>query len=252
MNVQEYIKSGILEAYVKEELSDAEKVEVEKMVEKYPEVRDALNKLEPGMSTTQNAENTDDPIEQQLLETEQKLREDKILKKMYFWRALAIFSAVFFIGAMVLYSINRSRTSDKIALQNLQNSQLFSVLKESKSIMEQQQAKIAILQSPDVRKIILSDGNHAGGKFALLYWNASNNKLWLNADELPAPQADKQYQLWALQGNNYSNLGTIEENGIVLQQMKSVQGADAFMITLEPLGGSVKPTMEEVKVSVKM
>lgn len=49
MNIQEYIESGILEAYVLGSASDAETRELLQLKARYPQVRDALEELELDM-----------------------------------------------------------------------------------------------------------------------------------------------------------------------------------------------------------
>ena len=46
MNIEEYISSGILEAYVLNELSTPERVEVEQNLELYPELKEELGRVE--------------------------------------------------------------------------------------------------------------------------------------------------------------------------------------------------------------
>jgi len=48
---------------------------------------------------------------------------------------------------------------------------------------------------------------------------------------------DKQYQLWAQIDGQMVDLGVFEHND-QLQRLKTTQKAEAFVITIEPRGGS--------------
>ncbi len=66
-------------------------------------------------------------------------------------------------------------------------------------------------------------------------------------ENLPTPPTDKQYQLWALVDGKPVDAGMITDLED-LQAMKEMPEAQAFAITLEPKGGSVNPTLEQLYV----
>ena len=70
--------------------------------------------------------------------------------------------------------------------------------------------------------------------------------------KLPANDKDHQYQLWALVGGKPVDLGvfdkTATDSTIDMKEMKSLALAQAFAVTLEPRGGSVNPTMDQMMV----
>ena len=70
----------------------------------------------------------------------------------------------------------------------------------------------------------------------------------LSSLEMPSNDDDHQYQLWALVDGKPVDLGVFDssENNSGMKRMKSVKGAQAFAVTLEPKGGSVNPTMDQM------
>lgn len=83
----------------------------------------------------------------------------------------------------------------------------------------------------------------------MVYWNPDQQKVYVDAGQLPAPPAGKQYQLWALAGGQPVDAGMLQVNRQPgLQQMKPVGAAQAFAVTLEPEGGSASPTLEQLYV----
>lgn len=70
---------------------------------------------------------------------------------------------------------------------------------------------------------------------------------YINSSLLPQAAADKQYQLWAIVDGKPVDLGVINKDS-TFSTMKQVQNAQAFAITLEPLGGRPAPTMDKMYV----
>ena len=64
---------------------------------------------------------------------------------------------------------------------------------------------------------------------------------------------DKQFQLWAMLGNHAINLGIFDtsKQGKLLE-MKSVEKAKTFIITIEQQGGSITPTMNAMYAIAKL
>jgi anti-sigma-K factor RskA len=69
--------------------------------------------------------------------------------------------------------------------------------------------------------------------------------------KMPVNDKAHQYQLWALVGGKPVDLGVFDSGADTLtniKEMKSLASADAFAVTLEPRGGSVNPTMDQMMV----
>ncbi|RZL18688.1 MAG: anti-sigma factor, partial [Pedobacter sp.] len=87
-----------------------------------------------------------------------------------------------------------------------------------------------------------------------VYWNKKDKSVLINyvAMDLPKADAEHEYQLWALVNGKPVSLGvfgkTDSTSTEALQKMQAIQDAQAFAVTLEPMGGSVNPTMEKLAV----
>jgi anti-sigma-K factor RskA len=70
----------------------------------------------------------------------------------------------------------------------------------------------------------------------------------LSSLKMPVNDQEHQYQLWALVDGKPVDLGVFDstDDRSGMKRMKSVSGAQAFAVTLEPKGGSVNPTMEQM------
>jgi hypothetical protein len=56
---------------------------------------------------------------------------------------------------------------------------------------------------------------------------------------------DKQYQLWAIVSGKPVSLGVLDSSN-TMQEGLPVSNPQAFAITLEPSGGSINPTMDQM------
>jgi anti-sigma-K factor RskA len=87
-----------------------------------------------------------------------------------------------------------------------------------------------------------------------VYWNKKDKSVLINyiAMDLPKADAEHEYQLWALVNGKPVSLGVFGKTDSTaneaLLKMQTIQEAQAFAVTLEPMGGSVNPTMEKLTV----
>lgn len=84
----------------------------------------------------------------------------------------------------------------------------------------------------------------------IIYWNKSEQSVYLEVRSLPDNTQDTDYQLWALVGNKPTSLGVFNtsDSALLFKKMNNVTSADAFAITLEPKGGKQSPTLENLTV----
>ncbi|MVN21508.1 anti-sigma factor [Mucilaginibacter arboris] len=103
---------------------------------------------------------------------------------------------------------------------------------------------------PDTRFIKLKGVKDSSSM--LLAWNPEKKQLWINkkASTLPANDQQHQYQLWAIRKLKPISLGVfdVRKTDSIMEKMASIDKASAFAVTLEPRGGSEKPTMKQMMV----
>jgi hypothetical protein len=108
-----------------------------------------------------------------------------------------------------------------------------------------------ILSHQATKKINLGGTKLSPESAASVYWNTETSEVFLKVNLLPAPGADKQYQLWAIVESKPVDMGVFEIDNAIksLQKMPYlVKNAMAFAITLEKKGGSPTPTLSEMYV----
>jgi anti-sigma-K factor RskA len=84
---------------------------------------------------------------------------------------------------------------------------------------------------------------------ATVYWNKETRMAYFHRLALPIEPIDRQYQLWAIVNGKPKSLGMVSlQKSIVWQELERIAEVQAFAITLEPMGGSESPTMENMMV----
>lgn len=146
--------------------------------------------------------------------------------------------------------IQKSNTGELMALENALKRSKARILALETESKNNDKAE-SIFYDPDSRFIKLkpTSGNQSGSAL-LLAWNPEKNKLYINkkGSGLVPNDKDHQYQLWAIRKLKPVSLGVFDigNKDSIIQSMTSIDKAAAFAVTLEPRGGSEKPTLKQM------
>lgn len=262
MQIQEYITSGILEAYVTGSLSKAEMREVEAMARTHPEVRRELDAIAlamekyallharkpsprvlEGLMEAVKAEAATGVYPVQTAEAAPRIRELR-------FRRLALAASILLflsITANIYFYSTARRVTQQLADMREDNLRMAGEQEVLRANMEHLSGELAILQDPANVTLTLKGVPNHPEALANLCWNRSTGQVYVVSAKLPEPPSGKQYQLWALIGGTPVDAGVFDmDKG--LQTMKAFPTADAFAVTLEPAGGSTAPTLEQMYV----
>lgn len=257
MNVKEYISSGIIESYALGLASEAERQEFEQNCVQYPEIAEARTAFELSLEEQllSDAIPTPQLLKQQIDEklksatfqtTAEDLEEERTpVRKMGAWRWVAAASLVLLAGSLYWAITTNKKYQDLQA----QNKELEQQIQQSTAQVNDMQDDMEKLKHPMKTATLKSEDDRA---YAIVYWDtvSASRDVYLMINNLPQAPTDKQYQLWALLNNEPIDLGMIEvKQKRLLYRMKNVQNAQAFAITLEPKGGSEKPTTAPIALS---
>ncbi|HXU26923.1 MAG TPA: anti-sigma factor [Bacteroidia bacterium] len=276
MDTQAYIQSDILDRYVLGDVSEQERKEVECMSHIYPEIKTNLDALQESVNSYASFYEKAPPTElkgkimgeiMKLSKVKVKpnakiisLGENKETSKpsatTYKWFAAA--SVVLFIASAFLYFDTRNKLSasqnETITLANKLgqiDESSKNQLAELKTKNELMAAGVAMFNNPE-NKIIKMAGieKTAPTAHATICWNSKTKEVYVGFANLPAPPADKQYQLWAIADGKPVDLGVIDKNtdALSVQKMKVIEKAQAFAVTLEKAGGNPTPTLAAMYV----
>ena len=274
MDIEKYISSGILETYALGDLTQEERIEVENMISRYPEIRAELALIEETLESVafHTAVAPRNNLKAQILQkafpddTElpagQREEDKKVIsihkesseKKAapqsfkYLLAAAVTFAVISTVAAAIFWS-KWQDAENRISILALENTQIAQQFQQVNSRLEEVSQELAVYSGNNFNRIELEGLPSTPNANAIVFWNQKTGEVFLNPANLPATPADKQYQLWAIVDGQPVDMGllTQERNGGLLK-MKEVENAAAFAITLEPAGGSKNPTMDQMYV----
>jgi anti-sigma-K factor RskA len=256
METTEYITSGILELYVYGLLSEAENLEIFEKSKQYPEIEEEIIAIEKSIvalsssfSPFQSVSNYE-KIKKQLEIKHGKvieLQPNKNWSQYLGWAA----AVIMLIGiGFQYYKLNITQESIVVvANEKKKLEQEFLILDKKNKDIEN---SLAIVR--DVKNTIVSLGGQTVSpkSYAKVYWNKQTQTTYVDASGLPKPQKGMVYQVWAIKlsptltPKSIGLLSDFEENNEKLFEVANTDYAEAFGITLEPEGGSLTPTMEQL------
>ncbi|MEP1096245.1 MAG: anti-sigma factor [Cyclobacteriaceae bacterium] len=260
MSSEEYISSGILESYVLDQLSGAERSEVEKKAREHPEVREEIVRIELSIEAlafgTAVAPPSDarDKIVSAVSSPETPVvsisrSKSESLSLKYAAAASVLIALASTITAFDYWSKWKSaegRLSDLIA----QNQQFADNYNTVNLQLNDIQDAVAIMNNSAFSRIVMNGTDNSPGALATIYWNENTQDVYLSIQELKELSENQQYQLWAIIDGKPVDAGVFDAgSSSLLVQMKSIgTGAAAFAVTIEPKGGSENPSLETMQV----
>lgn len=259
MNLEHFISSGKLEAYVLGLLSEREIAEVEQYIAHFPELKAELSSIEEALERYAMATAIDPPpgLEQSILNT---IRSEKITPSTstnqvskgstsaWPWilglLALAAAAAAFYFFSQL------SDVRQDLQDAKDQNQQLLLDCDTIRQNAQQTSQMIAYLRATQTRQIEMKGTALSPSSKAIVFWNDDQDAAYLDVRQLPEPPSDKQYQLWAIVDGTPVSMGVFEIGAQFdgLQSVPFIENPQAFAVTLEPRGGSENPTLEQMYV----
>lgn len=260
MDIQQYIASGVLEQYVLGHLSQNEAQEVELLALKHPEIKQELEQIELALEkySFANAIDPSPELEQQIIH---KIKERSSsfsntsdnhqggISNLFVTVALLLAAALAVIWGVQQY---QSRRSAEQKAEQLQAS--FDQLENdcNQQLIEKARAEqyIEFLRRPDTKPIEMLGTPKDPDAIARVFWNATEQKTFLDIINLSPLPAGKQYQLWAIVEGTPTDMGVFDVTSGLdnYLEVPHVENPQAFAVTIEKTGGSIEPTMSEMVV----
>lgn len=279
-DIRVYIETGILELYVLGDVSPEERQQVEEMALKYPEVRAEIAEIESSLEiyAGHNAVEPNEEVRSRIMNSmltnlgddrmftkprkhaeEEKYDDDAPLDNhadnvvvmqprqggffKYAFAACLVLLLVSIYGLVNLYG----------KLQDT-NSQLTAMQADREKIANQvnvMDTELDMYRDPSFKVYKLQGTPKNPQSNLTLAWSPAKRKVMLDMKSMKLPAQDKQhqFQLWALVGGKPVDLGVFNANGTdstSVKEMKEIALADAFAVTMEPMGGSVNPTLDQM------
>lgn len=262
MKIEEYISSGILESYVLDQLSAAERAEVEKMANDHAEVREEIELIELSIEAIafKAAVKPADHIKNNLLDkidfeedTTPVVSIDRNESSSSFLKYAAAASVIVALGSAILafnYWSKWKGAEDRLSTLIAQNEQFAENYNTVNQQLDNLENAVAVLDNSSYTRVVLNGTDNSPDSKATVYWNKSTQDVYLSIKGLKALSQDQQYQLWAIIDGKPVDAGVFDLNnsGMLVQLKSTNPNAVAFAVTIEPRGGSENPSLETMQV----
>jgi anti-sigma-K factor RskA len=259
LNIAEYISTGILEAYVLGELTEAERAQVESHVSRSPELQAELLKVEKTLEAfaMKAAVKPRTAVKVQLMEKiagQARVvdkKEAKVISMFNYWKYATAASVVFALFASYLAANYRQRwvdtkgSLDKLIAQNERMANDYNTVNQK---LDKIQDDLLIIENNSFTKVMLKGTPNEPGALASVYWNANTQEVFLRVQELKGISKENQFQLWAIVDGKPVDAGVFDSDFAGLLKMKDIKGAVAFAVTVEPRGGKESPSLETMRL----
>jgi anti-sigma-K factor RskA len=271
LNIQEYISSGIVESYVLGIASPEEREEFERLSAEYPALREARDAFELSLEDNLLKSAVKPPaglkrqIFAEIASEEREMLGTPILRavghsargaKLGWVRFLAVAAVVLLMCSTALnfyffsqYKEYISKYDELVANQ----SQMASANQNLQTKLLDYDSAFSKMKDPAMAMVKMPGTSGHLTSLTTVYWDTHSKDVYLLVNNLPQPEANKQYQLWAIVDGKPVNAGIFDvQEGLSFVRMKNIPKAQAFAITLEKKGGSLTPNMEAMFVIGKV
>ncbi len=256
MDAKEYIESGILELYVYGLLSETENQEVYTMAKNNPEINEEIIAIEKAIVALSSSFSPFHSVSNfEKIKAKLELQSEPIIELEVAsrnWAPYIGWAAALLLLAGIGYQYNEMSLS-KTELVNTEAGK--AKLEKDLNVLQLKnktnETSLAVVRDTNNRVIALGGQTVAPESSAKIYWNTETKAVYVDASGLPKPPKGMVYQVWALKMNpltptSIGLLDNFDENDPKMFAVNNADEAEAFGITLEPAGGSLSPTMEQL------
>lgn len=270
-----YIESGILELYAMGNLTAAERLEVETIAKNNAIVATELANIEASLFNfaNLNAVEPSNKLKQaffaeiginDIVETNTNgtkhdneaeifdLQSNNTIKFYKYGFAASITLLIISLATLAVLYNNLQNSRYQIAQMQINNQRFANRVNYLQNQVKLADNNVSFFRSPDVKTVKLVGTPKSPKSKLTVMWSAKQQKVLLDLNNVEIPLTDKQhqYQLWALVDGKPVDLGIFDVTNTIggLKQMKNIEIAQTFAVTLEPRGGSLNPTMEQLMV----
>lgn len=257
LNKEQIISEGYLEAYITEDMSKEDALEVENWIRKDHDISAEYYRLQKLVEHLAFQYKHEIPVQikRGVMENPEVMTKmNSVGTRTIQSNGIKLMMAASVMVAVLsvltsFYFWKQWQTSDEelstLISQNLELAYNFNQVNEELTDLRQD---VAVLISPQYQRVILDGTENSPDAAAVVYWNSTNQKVFLNTTAMLSLPVNKQYQLWALVDGQPVDAGIFDVQTGKFQIMKDIEKADAFAVTIEPKGGSVNPTLSTLQV----
>lgn len=256
MENKEYIESGILELYVYGLLSETESEEVATMAKNNPEINAEIIAIEKAIVSLSSSFAPFHSVEiYEKIKAKLELNPTTKVIEMEpsrNWAQYIGWAAAILLLVGIGYQYNElEQTSNQVVNATTEKVKMEQELNQLQLKNQASETSLAIVRDTKNTMVPLGGQAVAPESSAKVYWNKETQVVYVDAAGLPEPPKGMVYQVWALKLNpltptSIGLLDNFDKNDQRMFAVNSTGDAEAFGITLEPAGGSLTPTMEQL------
>ncbi|AOC96770.1 Anti-sigma-K factor rskA [Flavobacterium anhuiense] len=256
MEAQEYIESGILELYVYGLLSEKENLEIAELAKKNPEVDQEIISIEKAVIALSSSFSPFHSVENfEKIKARLELKHGKVveMKPASNWsQYVGWAAAVLLLLGLGYQTLELTKTKEAISTVGNEKNKIEREYAFLNQQNKQTEKNLSIVR--DIKNTGVTLGGQAVSpkSYAKVYWNKETKTTYIDAAGLPTPPKGMVYQVWSLKlspvltPTSIGLLDNFEGNSQKIFAVSQTDSAEAFGITLEPAGGSLTPTMEQL------
>lgn len=241
MDKKRILDEGLLELYLTGELSEELTNAVEEALENDKSLKEHFDALESDFERM--------GMEQAIAPPHSvKLRlKNAVGQSRTNWLPLSIaasFALIFGLSTFWLYEKWQDAEQNLNTLQN-QASELQQQVNNLESEYRLTSNRLESINNPDVTPLVLYGNSKAPNGKVIAYVNHKSQLVLVNPKGLPRLPENKTYQMWSDVNGEMINMGVVPTDK-ELVQLKYIENAESLNLTIEPVGGSEHPTVEEL------
>lgn len=288
MNAQDYISSGLLEAYVLGSLNLTESEQVAGAMCRFPDVREEVARLEAAILKAAEADAIAPPpgLENDIWAAIQSSgispitaipqpaptnaaapvdgHSPKIIalgdnrpKRQASWALAAALVALVGSAAINFMQWNSSKAGrQELASLHSRMDEMDAHQRQLAVSLDRYKHEAEMMAQPGIMPVPMLSTQAGHPMAATIYWDKAKGEAYVSVQKLPPPPPGMQYQLWAIAGGKPVDIGMLENevaaSGGMQRVPKAVMAGEAFAVSLEKAGGNPTPTADKIYLMGKM
>ena len=250
MNKDKFLQTGLLEQYVLGLTDEEETAVVKQYADTFPEVQSEIDQMREALDqyAVMPPEELKSRVMHGVEQADQQSDADAgapgPARSGSNWMG-AIFLAVLIGASLFLYRGKAAAERDLASLESQYMTFQAECERQKAALQQEQQVFATLTHEATVPVRLQATGLQANAE-AVAYLNGLEKVAYINAGLLPELPTGKTYQLWADVEGEMINMGVLQQQNKGLQAVSYIDHAESLNITIEPEGGSAKPTVEQL------
>lgn len=253
--VRDFLELGLLNKYLIGATTDSETNKVEAYIAKYPDVKEEYEILQVQLELAAKSNSINPPSYtlKSILETIDNQDVVKLLpkRKMPFWYSVAAsITALIFAGSSYMfYNQNKILLNENNVIAE-EVFDLRSDIEKNNNKLDKVMRELMKLNNPETQKYVLRGNERANDLKAVAYINPIEKSSLIDVVLLPELSEEQCYQMWANLQDKMVSLGILDINDRKLQSVPYIEDAISLSITIEPKGGNIKGSLENLVAQI--